>query len=333
MEAWVTLATNDNYAVGALTLAQSLKRVKTSKNVVIMITEELSKNMREVLEEVFDKVFVVDPLDSKDIAHLTLLDRTELGITYTKLNCWTLIDYSKCVFLDADTLVIQNSDELFDREEFSAAPDAGWPDCFNSGVFVFCPSLETFKKLIQHAMTKGSFDGGDQGLLNTFFSDWATKDISRHIPFIYNMVATATYSYLPAYKFFGHNVKIVHFIGATKPWLVSFDEAGNAKLANTEKHSQLHLQLWWQIFNNLVRPQLNKQVSSSENTKLVCLETVTSADYMDTPPSPEKRLPPPPVDTRQNWESGTPDYLGSASFENILKKIDQTIKDRENQAK
>lgn len=128
------------------------------------------------------------------------------------------------------------------------------------------------------------------------------------------MVATATYSYLPAYKFFGNNVKIVHFIGATKPWLVSFDEAGNALLADSEKHSHLHLKLWWQIFNNLVRPQLNKQVASSENTvsckmsgilqeiltklfqNLVCLETVTSADYMDTPPSPDKR--PQPVDTR-----------------------------------
>ena len=32
---------------------------------------------------------------------------------------------------------MKNSDELFDRNEFSAAPDAGWPDCFNSGVFVF----------------------------------------------------------------------------------------------------------------------------------------------------------------------------------------------------
>jgi alpha-N-acetylglucosamine transferase len=29
------------------------------------------------------------------------------------------------VFLDADTLVLSNCDELFDREEFSAAPDAG----------------------------------------------------------------------------------------------------------------------------------------------------------------------------------------------------------------
>jgi hypothetical protein len=40
---------------------------------------------------------------------------------------------------------LRNCDELFDRDEFSAAPDAGWPDCFNSGVFVFKPSIETFK--------------------------------------------------------------------------------------------------------------------------------------------------------------------------------------------
>jgi len=31
------------------------------------------------------------------------------------------------VFLDADTMLISNADELFDREEFSAAPDAGQP--------------------------------------------------------------------------------------------------------------------------------------------------------------------------------------------------------------
>ena len=112
-------------------------------------------------------------------------------------------------------------------------------------------------------MTRGSFDGGDQGLLNTFFSDWATKDIATHLPFTYNMVATATYSYLPAYKYFGKSVKIVHFIGATKPWLVTFDEAGNARIGSSEKHTHLHLKLWWQIFNNSVRPLLNKSVPST----------------------------------------------------------------------
>ena len=31
------------------------------------------------------KVVLVEPLDSKDLAHLTLLDRKELGITFTKV--------------------------------------------------------------------------------------------------------------------------------------------------------------------------------------------------------------------------------------------------------
>jgi len=54
---------------------------------------------------------------------------------------------------------VRNCDELFERDELSAASDAGWPDCFNSGVFVFKPSLETYNKLVQFAVSQGSFDG------------------------------------------------------------------------------------------------------------------------------------------------------------------------------
>lgn len=62
--------------------------------------------------------------------------------------------------------VLCNVDELFDREEFSAAPDSGWPDCFNSGVFVFRPSLTTYNLLLQFAAEHGSFDGEGQGIRN-----------------------------------------------------------------------------------------------------------------------------------------------------------------------
>ena len=85
MEAWVTLVTNDNYAVGALTLAASLKRVKSTKKLAIMITNTVSENIKNTLREVFDDVIAVDAMDSGDIANLTLLDRTELGITFTKV--------------------------------------------------------------------------------------------------------------------------------------------------------------------------------------------------------------------------------------------------------
>ena len=114
---------------------------------------------RQRLCRVWDELIDVEQLDSGDVEHLDLLSRPELGVTFSKINAWRLIQYSKCVFLDADTLVLQNVDELFDREELSAAPDVGWPDCFNSGVFVFEPSLQTFHNLLELAVQIGSFDG------------------------------------------------------------------------------------------------------------------------------------------------------------------------------
>lgn len=67
-------------------------------------------------------------------------------------------------------------------------------------MFVFRPSLDQFAQLMAFAVSKGSFDGGDQGLLNLYFADWATKDLSRRLPFVYNTCSTACYSYLPAFK-------------------------------------------------------------------------------------------------------------------------------------
>jgi len=57
------------------------------------------------MESVFDLVTTVNVLDSEDTVNLELLSRPELGVTFTKLHCWRLTQYSKCVFLDADTLV------------------------------------------------------------------------------------------------------------------------------------------------------------------------------------------------------------------------------------
>lgn len=58
-----------------------------------------------MLKTIFHEVRVVDVLDSGDTAHLAMMKRPDLGVTFTKLHCWTLTHYSKCVFMDADTLV------------------------------------------------------------------------------------------------------------------------------------------------------------------------------------------------------------------------------------
>lgn len=252
----------------------------------------------------------MDVLDSGDAAHLALLQRPELGITFTKIHCWNLTQFEKCVFLDADTLVVQNCDELFEREELSAAPDVGWPDCFNSGVFVYKPSAETFQKLIQFAQERGSFDGGDQGLLNSFFSDWARGDISKHLPFLYNVTSAAFYSYLPALKHYGQDLKIIHFIGAAKPWLQHFNF--ETRTVDAPDHIRGLLQLWWDIFVGQVHSNLDSSMTGVAGN----LARVVAG-------GPHEALD--DLTRRQGWESGNIDYMGADSFDKIWAKISQTL--------
>ncbi|XP_018059472.1 PREDICTED: titin [Atta colombica] len=315
--AWVTLATNDAYSLGALVLAHSLRRVGTKHELACLVTPGVTATMREKLAAVFSLVQEVNVLDSKDEANLALLARPELGITFTKLHCWRLTQYEKCVFVDADTLVVRNCDELFEREELSAAPDVGWPDCFNSGVFVFRPSQQTFASITAFAAAKGSFDGGDQGLLNMYFSDWASKDISKHLPFIYNMCSTATYSYLPAFKQFGDDVRIIHFIGITKPWLQYFDTlTGTVQPPPGSTHLQPLLQLWWNIFCERVHPQLSSSMAGIAGALAqLTLGEVRSAEQVAF----EEHM------RKQSWEQGQIDYMGRDSFDNIWKKICETL--------
>ncbi|XP_047735913.1 glycogenin-1 isoform X2 [Hyalella azteca] len=319
-EAYVTLATTDGYGVGALVLGHSLLSHGTTRQLCILVTPGVSEQVRSALSQVYHNVVLVDVMDSGDSAHLALLERPELGITFTKLHCWTLTQYTKCVFLDADTLALQNTDELFTQPELSAACDVGWPDCFNSGMFVFVPSQETYEQLLDFAKTKGSFDGGDQGLLNSFFPNW------HRLSFVYNMVATACYTYLPAFKEFGRNVKLVHFLGSTKPW------HGESAAQPGSAYGSF-VGAWWTIYRELVRPsmpqseakfdptdappQQQEQFPAQRSTSGGHLELVEHFSKLST----NENL----VEGRQRWEAGRPEYMGRDSFDNIMAYIQSRI--------
>nr|UEK51519.1 GYG-like protein [Parasacculina yatsui] len=300
---WVTLATNDQYAAAALVLAQSLRSVSTVHRITVLITSTVSLSLRDVIGGVFDEVVCVDVLDSRDVANLALLCRPELGVTLTKLHAWRLTHYTKCVFLDADCLVVANCDELFAREELSAAPDIGWPDCFNSGVFVFTPSFETFDALLRLVETTGSFDGGDQGLLNEYFSCWCTGPAERRLSFLYNMVVSVTYTCLPAFKRFGQDVKIVHFLGERKPWRSTHSAADDSPSSAFYQH-------WHQLYRQHVVPHLPHSQVDLLSPSIGQLTVSDEADQRER---------------RSAWEHGQPDYMGADRFDSILAKIDQTM--------
>ncbi|KAJ7751307.1 glycosyltransferase family 8 protein [Mycena maculata] len=146
------------------------------------------------------------------------LGRLDLNTVLTKLHVFRLTQYSKIIFLDADVLPIRPLSHLFTLpHEFSAVPDVGWPDIFNSGVLVLSPGEDKFTELNQLLKSKGTWDGGDQGILN----EWRGGDWHR-LSFTYNTTPTAAYTYAPAYERFGSQISVIHFIGPNKPWNALF---------------------------------------------------------------------------------------------------------------
>jgi glycogenin glucosyltransferase len=108
----------------------------------------------------------------------------------TKLHVFRLTQYTKILFLDADVLPLRPLSHLLALpHDFSAVPDVGWPDIFNSGVMALTPSDSSFEELRELLKTRGSWDGGDQGLLN----EWRGDNWHR-LSFTYNTTPTAAYT-------------------------------------------------------------------------------------------------------------------------------------------
>lgn len=303
-QAYVTMANNDLSAMLCLVLGNSLWLSKTSRSLVILVTDGVSHAFRHLLSCVFNVVLSVRSLGTQGTTKLALLEQPDIGVSFTKLHAWRLTQFSKCVFLDAGMLVVQNCDELFQHDELSAVPDIGWPDCFNSGLFVYVPSMETFWDLISFAERQGSFDGGDQGLLNSYFRNWAS-DINRKLPFIYNLMANVSYTYKPAFKQFGQNVKVVQFLGGYKPWNVKFHPPTGSLSPAADVHPTYvqFVQFWVQIFVKRVLPLFSVAIQEKTNEQryLCALDILQHfpsfliAEPMVCLPAPSLRAHPTPI--------------------------------------
>lgn len=153
-EAYATLVGSASYVKGAVALALSLKAVGTGgRDIIALIGCTLSSGQRAALEVAFTGTFDVTPIanpmtnhnlsskldfaSTESIAHWqSIFPRSHMANLYTKLHLWSLTQYSKLVYLDADTLVLKNIDELFLRKELTAVPDVLPADTFNSGLMV-----------------------------------------------------------------------------------------------------------------------------------------------------------------------------------------------------
>ncbi|GKT66684.1 glycosyl transferase family 8 [Colletotrichum tofieldiae] len=182
--------------------------------VVLVTLDTVSAEVITELKAVYDHVIPVPRIRNARPANLYLMNRPDLHSAFTKVNLWRQTQFSKIVYIDADVVAYRAPDELFDiAAPFSAAPDIGWPDLFNTGVMVLSPNMGDYYALMAMAERGISFDGADQGLLNMHF-----KNTYNRISFTYNVTPSAHYQYVPAYRHFQSSINMVHFIGPDKPW-------------------------------------------------------------------------------------------------------------------
>ncbi|EEP77180.1 hypothetical protein UREG_02029 [Uncinocarpus reesii 1704] len=241
---YCTLLMSDSYLPGAMVLARSLRDHGTQAKIVALITpESLQAQTIEELKCVYDEVIPVSRVINVSPANLYLMDRPDLISTFTKIELWRQVQYKQIVYIDADVVALRAPDELLTLDtHFAAAPDIGWPDCFNSGVMVLRPSLQEYYSLLAFAQRGISFDGADQGLLNMHFTTW------QRLSFAYNCTPSGHYQYIPAFRHFQSTISLVHYIGQNKPWNLprqTFPIEG--------PYNQL-LARWWSVYDRHYRP-------------------------------------------------------------------------------
>jgi len=230
-----TLCNGDAYVPGVEVLGHSLERSGTQHEKVLLVTPDVPDAARRTLAEKGWSVREVEPIENPIPDKHQLFAR--FANTFTKLRAFSLADYDKLVLLDADTIVMQNIDDLFARPAIAAAPDFLLPDRFNSGVMVIEPSADIFARMMDALFTSSSYDGGDQGFLNVFFPDWYQSSAEHRLPAGYNMhqfiyqFLRAQPALLPQLE---REAKVIHYT-VQKPWLSTSTLAGGSEA-------------WWEMY-------------------------------------------------------------------------------------
>ncbi|KLO13793.1 nucleotide-diphospho-sugar transferase [Schizopora paradoxa] len=203
---------SDSYLPGILTLAQSLTTVNTgARYVLLYFPERISPRSACLAQEAGWELVPVERIAPPDNRRLyyRYVDQ------YTKLRIWTLdtIGVKVGVYLDGDTVVNRNVDELFTLPyTFAAVPDVylpgpGFVMDINAGVLVFRPSTAVFEDMMQK-VPSAKYNHGDseQGFLRMYFA----RQVLR-LPHIYNANMAIKYRALNAWHAIMDDLRIIHY--------------------------------------------------------------------------------------------------------------------------
>jgi len=323
-DAFVTFLTSDDFLPGAMTLLYSIKKSMQKKDqsdyhyppeLVCLVTPNISQKTRKMLCPTFcTRIIEVQSLDFPDqsIQNKQIVANHVTSWSFqgalTKLHIFRLEQYDTILYIDADCLVVKDVTHLFDLGKLyqeseallAAAPDIFPPDRFNAGVMVVRPSRSVFKNMMDQSALLSSYDGGDTGFLNAYFSEWHSNmpPFSR-LKFGYNaqrFLYHSTYEKQPNYWDLGvaPDLYIVHYSSSPKPWESKptvIEEEGKVNieehlqqeeiktLKKVKKSAELEL-LWWNSYQrsqNYAKTYANEKMEEEKKENQAILAAKKAA--------------------------------------------------------
>ncbi|WP_246660577.1 glycosyltransferase [Nitratireductor sp. XY-223] len=236
--AFVTLVTNGDYAGGALALVRSIALTGTQADIVVLHTGAVPATDLDEVAKLGARLIRAELLPTSDAfneRHARARLHANAPFTkgrkpqfhtpldnFVKLRLWQLEEYERCVFIDADAIVLRNIDRLFGYPQFSAAPNVyeSLADFhrLNSGVFVAEPSLATFDDMLSALDRPDAFwQRTDQTFLQSYFPEW------HGLPVFYNMLQYVWFNMPQLWDW--SSIGVLHF-QYEKPWEKDHPRAG-----------------------------------------------------------------------------------------------------------
>ncbi|TKY61356.1 Inositol phosphorylceramide glucuronosyltransferase 1 [Spatholobus suberectus] len=227
-EAYVTLLYGDEFLLGVRVLGKSIRNTGSDKDMVVLVSDGVSDYAKNLLRA---DGWIVEMISL--LANPNRVRPKRFWGVYTKLKIFNMTNYKKVVYLDADTIVVKNIDDLFKCGKFCA--NLKHSERLNSGVMVVEPSETVFNDMMSKIKTTASYTGGDQGFLNSYYSDFPNAHVfepnltpevlsSRHVPemerlsTLYN-ADVGLYMLANKWMVDENELRVIHYtLGPLKPW-------------------------------------------------------------------------------------------------------------------
>lgn len=235
--AYLFFATSKEHACAVRSMIHQIKYLGTRDADFIVITDD---------DYFFEKDINTIGLDN-DIA---LSNMGYYKYSFQKFQAFKLTKYVRIIWLDADSLIVNSIDHLFDLPHVSvAAPVANWENemCVTSALMVITPSLHVWDTVILPNIHKYT-DRADMNLLNEVYEHRIGNN--RILPEMLilpskYLTLTTEFTYPEPYnndEKLWNEVYVFHFSGPFgKPWNIRSRQKMNQ---NTKKIYEMYKKTW-----------------------------------------------------------------------------------------